>query len=57
MQSSITLLKVIEVQCDTDKDQAQTELSLNMGLLIKQADDNIFAHFSAVGKEIRTRNK
>lgn len=51
------MLKVIEVQRDTDKSQAQTELSLNMGLLIKQADDNIFAHLSAVGKEIRTRNK
>lgn len=57
VQSSITLLKVIEVQRDTDKNQAQTELSLNMGPLIKQADDNMFAHLSAVGKEIRTRNK
>lgn len=57
VQSSITLLKVIEVQRDTDTHQTQTELSLNVGLLIKQADDNTFAHLSAVGEEIRTRDK
>lgn len=57
VQNSITLLKVIEVQRDTDTHQTQTELSLNVGLLIKQADDNTFAHLSAVGEEIRTRDK